>query len=327
MSEVLVLAHKDVKALLPMDACIELMAQALADLARGLSWQPLRFVVRPPQEQSLMGLMPAHRASPEPAYGLKAVCIFPGNPARGLDAHQGGVLLFDGGTGQLRALIDGSALTSIRTAAVSAVATRVLARSDSRVLAILGSGVQARAHLEAMAKVHPFERAHVWSPTPEHARAFAVEATAPFPVEAVESAEAAVRAADVVVTVTSAREPIVERGWLEPGAHVNAVGSSIPTARELDAKTIGDAALFVDRRESTLNESGEYLCAVEEERIGPEHIRAELGEVLVGSHEGRRSEEELTVFVSLGLAVEDLAAAEYLDRRARSEGAGAVVRF
>jgi ornithine cyclodeaminase len=327
VSDLLVLAHEDVKGLLPMDECIELMAEALSDLARGRSWQPLRFVVRPPEEQSLMGLMPAHRSPPGPAYGLKAVCIFPGNPARGLDAHQGGVLLFDGETGQLRALIDGSAVTSIRTAAVTAVATRALAHPDSRVLAIIGSGVQARPHLEAMAKVLPLEQARVWSRTPEHAQAFAAEAETPFPVEAAESAEAAVRGADVVVTVTSAREPVVERSWLAPGAHVNAVGSSIPTARELDSATIAAAALFVDRRESAVNESGEYLHAVEEEEIGPDHIRAELGEVLVGSHEGRRSDEELTVFVSLGLAVEDLAVAEYLDRRARSEGAGAVVQF
>ena len=305
MSELLVLAHEDVKRLLPMDECIELMTEALSDLARGRSWQPLRFVVRPPEEQSLMGLMPAHRSPPGPGYGLKAVCIFPGNPARGLDAHQGGVLLFDGETGQLRALIDGSAVTSIRTAAVTAVATRALARPDSRVLAIVGSGVQARPHLEAMAKVLPFEQARVWSRTPEHAQAFAAEAEMPFPVEAAENAEAAVRGADVVVTVTSAREPVVDRSWLAPGAHVNAVGSSIPTARELDSATI----------------------AAEEEGIGPDHIRAELGELLIGSHQGRRSDEELTVFISLGLAVEDLAVADYLHRRARTEGAGAVVQF
>jgi ornithine cyclodeaminase len=327
VSDLLVLAHEDVKRLLTMDACIELMAEALADLARERSWQPLRFVVRPPEEQSLMGLMPAHRSAPEPAYGLKTVCIFPGNPARGLDAHQGGVMLFDGETGELRALIDASAVTSIRTAAVSAVATRALARPESRVLAILGSGVQARAHLEAMARVLSFERARVWSRTAEHAQVFAAEAEAPFPVEAVESAKAAVQGADVVVTVTSSREPVVEHGWLAPDAHVNAVGSSIPTARELDSATIAAAALFVDRRESTVNESGEYLRAVEEEGISPDHIRAELGEVLVGSAAGRSSAEELTVFVSLGLAVEDLTVAEYLNRRARSEGAGAVVPF
>jgi len=327
VSDLLVLAHEDVKRLLPMDECIELMAEALADLARGRSWQPLRFVVRPPEEQSLMGLMPAHRSSPEPAYGLKSVCIFPGNPARGLDAHQGGVMLFDGETGELRALIDASAVTSIRTAAVSAVATRALARTNSRVLAILGSGVQARAHLEAMAAVEPFDEARVWSRTAEHAQAFAAEAQTSFPVEAVDGAEAAVRGADVVVTVTSARDPIVELDWLAPGAHVNAVGSSIPTARELDAATIAAAALFVDSRESIVNESGEYLRAVEEEGIGPDHIRAELGEVLAGSSAGRGSDDELTVFDSVGLAAEDLAAAEFLYRRARSEGAGAVVPF
>jgi len=264
VSDLIVLSHGDVKRLLPMENCIELMAAALTDLARGESWQPLRFVVRPPDERSLMGLMPAHHSSPRAAYGLKTVCIFPGNPARGLDPHQGGVMLFDGETGELRALIDASAVTSIRTAAVTGVATRALAREDSRVLAIIGSGVQARPHLEAMATVRSFERARVWSRTPEHAQAFAAEAEAPFPVEAVETAEAAVRGADVVVTVTSSREPVVERGWLAPGAHVNAVGSSIPTARELDSATIAAAAVFVDRRESTLNESGEYLRAIEE---------------------------------------------------------------
>jgi ornithine cyclodeaminase/alanine dehydrogenase-like protein (mu-crystallin family) len=327
MAEVLVLSHDDVRRLLPMDECIELMAQALADLALGQAWQPLRFVVRPPDEQSLMGLMPAHRSGPRPAYGLKTVCIFPGNPGRGLDMHQGGVLLFDGETGQPRALLNASAVTAIRTAAVSAVATRALARSDARELAVLGSGVQARAHLDAMAQVRPFERARVWSRTPDHAQAFASEADAPFPVEAVESAEDAVRDADVVVTATSAREPIVKREWLAPGAHINAVGSSIPTTRELDAATVSAAALFADSRESLFNESGDYLFAVEEAGIGPDHVRAELGEVLTGSGEGRGSAEELTVFKSLGLAVEDLAAAEHVYARAGSEGAGVAVAF
>jgi ornithine cyclodeaminase/alanine dehydrogenase-like protein (mu-crystallin family) len=336
MAELLVLAHDHVRRLLPMDECIDLMAEVLADLARGRVWQPLRFVVRPPEEASLMGLMPVHRSAPGPAYGLKAVCIFPTNPGRGLDMHQGGVLLFDGETGELSALVDASAITAIRTAAVSAVATRALARPDARELAVLGSGVQARAHLEALTKVRPFERARVWSRTPEHARAFADEAVAPskdawgdrpetpLVVEAVPTAEAAVRGADVVVTATSAREPIVEREWLRPGAHVNAVGSSVPTARELDAATVSAAALFADSRDSLLKEAGDYLYAVEEEGIGPGHVRAELGEVLTGSHEGRRSVEELTVFESLGLAAEDLAAAEFVYSRARAAGVGTV---
>ena len=324
MSDLLVLPHDDVKRLLPMEDCIELMADVLADLARGSVWQPLRFVIRP-EESSLMGLMPGHRSQPRPAYGLKVICIFPGNPAKGIDAHQGGVLLFDGETGTPRALLDASAVTEIRTAAVSGVATRLLAREDARELAILGSGVQARSHLEAMAKVRPFARARVWSRTPEHAGVFAAEAAAPFPVEAVATAEEAVRGADVVVTATSSREPVVRHEWLAPGAHVNAVGSSIPTARELDADTVAAAALFADTRESMVNEGGDYLFAVQERGIGPEHIRAELGELLIGEGEGRRSADELTVFKSLGIAVEDLAAAELVYARARAEGAGTPV--
>jgi ornithine cyclodeaminase/alanine dehydrogenase-like protein (mu-crystallin family) len=327
VSELLVIGHDDVKRLLPMQECIELMASVLADLARGAVWQPLRFVVRPPDEPSLMGLMPAHRSGPTASYGLKAVCIFPGNAARGLDLHQGGVLLFDGETGALRALVDASAVTATRTAAVSAVATRALAREDARQLAILGAGVQARAHLEAMAAIRPFERSRVWSRTAEHAAAFAAEARAPFPVEAVESAEEALRDADVVVTATSSVEPIVERAWLAPGAHVNAVGSSIPTARELDADTMSAAALFADARESMVNEGGDYLFAVREAGIGPEHIRAELGEVLIGSAEGRRADDEVTVFKSLGLAAEDLAAAEHVYARAQAAGAGTAALF
>jgi ornithine cyclodeaminase/alanine dehydrogenase-like protein (mu-crystallin family) len=325
VSELLVLAHEDVQGLLPMEDCIELMAGVLADLARGSVWQPLRFVVRPPGEPSLMGLMPAHRSEPQPAYGLKVVCIFPGNPARGIDAHQGGVLLFDGETGTPRALLDAAAVTEIRTAAVSAVATRLLAREDARELAILGSGVQARSHLEAMAKVRTFTRARVWSRTADHARAFAEAASAPFPVEAVPSAEEAIRGADVVVTATSSPEPIVRRDWLASGAHVNAVGSSIPTARELDAKTIAAASLFADARESLVNEGGDYLFAVREAGVGPDHIRAELGEILIGAGQGRRSADELTVFKSLGLAAEDLAAAELVYARARETGRGAAV--
>jgi ornithine cyclodeaminase/alanine dehydrogenase-like protein (mu-crystallin family) len=327
VSELLVLGHDDVKRLLPMNECVELMETVLADLARGSVWQPLRFVIRPPEEPSLMGLMPAHRSAPTASYGLKVICIFPSNAERGLDLHQGGVLLFDGETGALRALLDASAVTAVRTAAVSGVATRLLARKDARRLAILGSGVQARSHLDAMAVAGDFEEARVWSRTPERTAAFAAEAQAPFPVEAVGTAEEAVRGADVVVTATTATEPIVRREWLAPGTHVNAVGSSIPTTRELDVETVAAAALFADARESMLNEGGDYLFAVREAGIGPDHIRAELGELLVGAREGRRSDDELTVFKSLGLAAEDLASAEHVYARALAEGAGTSVPF
>lgn len=315
MSDVRILDHEDVTRLLPMAECIDVMAGALSALARGEVHNPLRFVVRPAGEQSLLGLMPAHRGGGEKVWGLKTIAIFPGNSARGLDSHQGFVALFDGETGVPLTLMNAGAVTAIRTAAVSGVATRLLARKDARVLAILGTGIQGKSHLEAMRAVHDFDRIVVWSRT--RGRIAGVEEAA--------SAEEAVRDADVVVTATYAAEPIVERAWLKPGTHINAVGSSIPTTRELDTATMRDAALFVDRRESTVNEAGDFLIPQQEGVIGPEHIRAELGELLIGSGAGRRDEDELTVFKSLGLAVEDLAAAEYVLARAEAEDAGTVV--
>ena len=311
MSTMLVLSHADVERLLPMAECIDAMEQALADLARGRVHNPLRFVVRPDGASNLLGLMPAHR---DPSWALKEVVVAPGNPARGLDAHQGAVLLHDGETGELLAVMNASAVTAIRTAAVTAVASRALARENVETVAILGAGVQARAHLEALRLAHPAAAFRVWSRTRERAEELGVDVAA--------SAEEAVDGAAVVTTVTSARDPVVRREWLAPGAHVNAVGSSIPTTRELDTATVAAASLFVDRRESTLNEAGDYLFPAREGAIGPDHIAAEVGEVLIGEHPGRRSADELTVFKSLGLAVEDLAAAEHVYRKAREAGAG-----
>jgi ornithine cyclodeaminase len=267
--------------------------------------------------------MPAYRSGGSAAYSLKTVCVFPDNPTRGLDAHQGTVTLFSGETGQVRALMNASAITAIRTAAVSAVATRLLARDDASELAIVGSGVQGRSHIEAMRAVRPWARIRVASRTNENAQALAEETG----TEAAESVEEAVRGADVVVTATNSSEPVLRHEWLKPGAHVNAVGSSVKTARELDTATMAAGSLFVDRRESTLNEAGDYLFAAEEGAIGPDHIKAEIGEILIGKHPGRTSPDELTVFKSLGLAVEDLAAAEYVVRRARERGVGTSVEF
>ena len=313
-----VLSEHDVYRLLPVADCIEPMRQVLAALARHELYNPLRFVVRPPEAGTLMGLMPAHQSVPAPVYSLKAVCIVPGNAVRGLDSHQGFVALFDGETGKTRALVNAGAITAVRTAAVSAVATELLARPESTTLGILGSGTQGRSHLAAMRAVLPFERIRVWSRTPGNAAKLDG-------VEEVASPEEAVRGADVVVTATSSPEPVVRREWLAEGAHVNAVGSSIPTARELDTATMADAALYVDRRESTLNESGDYLFPAREGAIGPDHIRGEIGELLIGAVEGRRTGAELTVFKSLGLGAEDLAAAEAVLARAEAEGAGVEV--
>ncbi len=310
-----VIDEHDVRRLLPMDECIEVMAEALAALARGEVYNPLRFVLRPPDDPSLMGLMPAHRGGDLPLWSLKTLTIFPGNSARGLDSHQGFVALFDGVTGEPKAIMNAGGITAVRTAAVSGLATRLLARDDASTLAILGTGTQARSHLEAMRAVRSFERVVVWSASGRSLDG----------AESVGSAEEAVRDADVVCTVTSLAEPIVEREWLKAGAHINAVGSSIPTTRELDTATVAEASLYVDRRESTVNEAGDFLLPQREGAIGPDHIRAELGEILLGTSPGRTSRDELTVFKSLGLAVEDLAAAEYVLRRAEREDAGTVV--
>jgi len=327
--QIVVLNHGEVERLLPMSECVEVMAEALAALSSGHMHQPLRMVVRPPAATGLMGLMPAYRAGERAIYGLKAVCVFPGNTAQGKDAHQGSVMLFSGASGELLALLNASAITAIRTAAVSAVATRLLAREDAGDLAIIGAGVQARSHLAAMACVRPIRHVRVTSHTPEHSLAFADELAPryPFPIEPAANVEAAVRGADIIVTATTAAESIVQRDWIALGAHINAVGSSIPTTRELDTATIAAAALFVDRRESTLNEAGDYLFAMREGAIGPDHIRAEIGELLLGTKAGRTSPDEITLFKSLGLAVEDLAAAEHVYHKAQEQGIGTWVEF
>lgn len=319
----LVLGERDVESLLDMASCIDVMHDVLAALARGELHQPLRQMVRPPDTDTLLGLMPAHRGGARSRYALKEIVVVPQNPARGLDSHQGGVLLHDGATGELVALLNASPITATRTAAVSAVATRALARPDARTVAIIGTGVQARAHVTAMRVVLGDPDIRIWSRTAAHANALAAE----LGLTAVESAEDAVTGADVVCTVTAARKPVIERVWLRDGAHVNAVGSASPEARELDTATVAEASLFVDRRESALAEAGDYLIPLRAGQVGEDHIRAELGEVLIGRHPGRERDDELTVFESLGIGVEDLAAAELVVEAARARGVGVEIDF
>jgi len=326
VSSVLILGHDDVITALPPEVCADAMAEVLAAHARGEAKMPLRSMVPFNGAAGFMGLMPAWRGGEEPVFSLKSLCVMPGNPARGLDAHQGTVTLFDGATGVPTAILDASAITAVRTAAVSAVATRTLAREDACVLAILGAGVQGRAHLRALLPVREFADLRVYSPTQAHAQA--IVAGGDGRARVVSSAEDAVRGADVVVTATSAREPVLRRAWLEPGAHVNAVGASMPSVRELDVDTVAACALFCDSRESLRNEAGEYRLALEQGAIpGENHVRGELGEVLAGSAPGRLHADELTVFRSLGLAVEDLAAAGRAVARARELGIGTEVEL
>jgi ornithine cyclodeaminase/alanine dehydrogenase-like protein (mu-crystallin family) len=329
--KLLVLGAGDVHRLLAYDECADAMRDALAALARGQVHQPLRTIIRPPGAAGLMALMPAYLTTPEPqaAYGLKAICIFPGNPAAGLDSHQGVVLLSSAQTGEPLAMLNASAVTEIRTAAVSAVATGLLARADATELAIIGTGVQARAHLLAIAAVRPLTGIRVAGRDQAKALRFAegMRERAAAPVTACASAADAVAGAGIVVTATTSAEPVLRRDWLAPGAHVNAVGACVPQARELDTETMAAAAVFTDSRESAASEAGDYVLARAVGAIGPDHIRAEIGEVLAGAAPGRADEAEITVFESLGLAVEDLAAAALTYRKAVELGTGSWVEF
>ena len=327
--EVLVLSADDVAACLPMADCVTAMSAALQAVSAGEVHNPLRTIVMPPFDGApgLLGLMPAIRAGDRWVYGLKEVCVFPGNHHKGIDSHQGSVLLHDGETGRLLTIMNGSLITAIRTAAATAVASQALARSDSRVLAIVGAGIQARWHLESLSLVHELDEIRVCASRQERADAFASQWSDRYPVRATASVERALAGADIVTTVTNSTDPVIERRWLHDGVHVNAVGSSFATKRELDSATMADARLFVDRRESTVNESGDYLLALADGAIGDDHIVAEIGEVLAGSAGGRRSDDELTVFKSLGLAIEDVAAAEVVLANAEASGRGVRVPF
>jgi len=330
--KLLVLGARDVHALLPYAECTAAMREALVAYESGQAHQPLRTIIRPPAAAGMMALMPAYLAAGQDAtaaYGLKAICIFGGNPASGLDSHQGVVLLSSAQTGEPLALLNASAVTEIRTAAVSAVATELLARPGAAELAIIGTGVQARSHLLAIAAARPLDRVRVAGRHADRARRFAEDMReyTTVPVTACDSAADAVAGAGIVVTATSSAEPVLRRDWLAPGAHVNAVGACVPQARELDAETMAAAAVFADSRESVANEAGDYVLAQAEGAIGPHHVRAELGELLTGAAAGRTGDTEITVFESLGLAIEDLVAARLAYSNATERGAGAWVDF
>jgi ornithine cyclodeaminase/alanine dehydrogenase-like protein (mu-crystallin family) len=327
--KVLILDNNQIKELLPMTECIELMADALGALARGEVFQPLRTIIRPPEARGLLGLMPAFRAGERGAFGMKAICVFSENPAKGKDAHQGAVLLFSQETGEMLALMNASKITATRTAAVSAVATRLLARDDAKQLAIIGAGVQARTHLTALSTVRSIKHARIACRNIAHAEELAREMQPQFsfPIEPVKTNEEAVRGADLIVTATSSMEPVIKKEWISAGAHINVIGTHSPNSREVDGVTMAAARVFTDRRESALNESGEYVLAAKEGLVTPESILGEIGELLIGTKIGRTSATEITLFKSLGLAIEDVASANYLYNKAQTQNAGTWVDF
>ncbi len=320
------LTEADVQSVLSMDDLIEAMASALVQFSRRQAEQPVRTVI-PTGNDSFFGLMPALVRGSAAALGAKLVTVYGANAARGLPSHLASIVLLDPETGALRALLDGRYITEARTDAVSAVSSRLLARKTAKSLAIIGTGVQARSHVQALSRVHEFRQVTVWSPNPQHRDAFVASARSalagqPTPaVAAVDHAGEAVVGADVIVLVTSSPTPVIENGWVKPGAHIIGVGACRPNQREIDPALTARARLFVDSREAALVESGDVVMGIQEGRFGADHIVAELGEVAAGAA-GRRNDTEITIFKSLGMAIEDVVAADLAYRRALEKGMG-----
>jgi len=326
--DTLIVGADEVRTLLPMDECIPAMREALIALAKGEVILPQRQALRQPDKKGILGMMPSYLGGSHSALGIKVVTVFPGNHGTRFDSHQGAIQLFETEHGQLQAIIDAGSVTAIRTAAVSAVATDLLARKDARILAILGSGTQARMHLEAIPLVRKSIReVRIWSRDYEHAKAMRNKGVSGLDIEAVENAQEAVKGAGIICTVTAATAPILKGVWISPGAHVNAIGASVPPFRELDSEAVVKSSFFVDRRQSAMEEAEDFRVPKSEGLISDEHIKGEIGEVLQGAAKGRTNEEEITIFKSAGLAIEDLVAAKHIYQKALSSKAGKWINF
>lgn len=319
----LLLREEDVRTLLPMPDLIAAMRDALIQYSSGRAQQPLRTVLELGDEKAFFGIMPAALTAPA-AVGTKLVTVFASNRERGLASHLATIVLLDPETGQLAALVDGRYITEARTGAVSAVSADLLARGDAGVLALIGSGVQARSHLEALACVRPLRDVRVWSPTESRRSAFAREMRphVAAPLRAVRSAREAVDGADLIVLATSSATPVITSDWVADGTHICAVGACRPTHREMDAALVARARTFVDSRVGGFAEAGDIVMALEEGVISRDHVAGELGEVAAGVVAGRQSDREITLFKSLGMAVEDVAAAHLALDRAKVRGLG-----
>jgi len=323
-----ILTESDVKSVLTMDDLIETMASALKSFSTKRVEQPVRAVLSVDGNSAFFGTMPAYvrAGDASAALGAKLVTVFEQNHAKGLPSHLASILLLDPETGALKALLDGRYITEARTAAVSAVSSRLLARKNAKSLAIIGSGVQARSHLEALSRVHTLKQVTVWSPSKEHREKFVANCAGPdrqIPeISAVDHPGEAVVGADVVVLVTSSPEPVIENGWIKPGAHVISVGACRPNQREIDPALTARAKFFVDSRDAALIESGDLVMGIQEGRFGPDHVAGELGQLVAGTVEARTSDTQITIFKSLGMAVEDVMAADLAYRRAVEKGLG-----
>jgi ornithine cyclodeaminase/alanine dehydrogenase-like protein (mu-crystallin family) len=326
--EIRILRAADVHALLPMGECIDLMHRTMSAVSEGRVVLPLRSVMAMPGDLGMLGNMPGYLGEPE-CFGVKLVSLIPRNKPPQFSSHLGIVLLFEVEHGQPVAMLDAAEITAIRTAATSGLATRLLSRPDASSLAILGAGEQASSHLAAMLSVRKLRRIRVWGRDRDKAAAFAQAESAKHGVSIEVSATPrdAVTEADIICTVTMAREPILLGEWIEAGAHLNVVGSSIATTAEIDIPAVAKSRFFVDYRSSTITEGGDYLRALRAGAITPEHILGEIGEVANGSKTGRTSPRDVTLYKSLGIAPQDLASAHYVLQKARERGMGQVIDF
>ena len=326
--EIRVLRGSEVRQLLPMSECVELMHRTMIAVSERRLVLPLRSVMVMPGEIGMLGNMPGYIAEPQ-CFGVKLVSLIPHNKPPQYSSHLGLVLLFEAEHGCPVALLDAAEITAIRTAAASGLATRLLARPDAGDLALLGAGEQARSHLEAMMAVRSLRRVRVWARDAGRAAEFArIEgARHRITIEPSDTVKDAVADADIICTVTKAREPILLGEWVAAGAHLNVVGSSIAGAAEIDTPAVVKSRFFVDYRESTVNEGGEYLRALKAGAITPEHILAEIGEVANRTKTGRRALTDVTLYKSLGIAPQDLASSHYVLEKARAAGVGQVIDF
>ncbi len=319
----LIINHDEIKSLLPMAKCIELMAETLTAYSAGKVVLPLRPIMPLPDGKSLLAMMPAFH-QPNEALGIKVLSLFPKNHGTNFDAHQGAVLLFSADNGFLQAVMDAAQITAIRTAAASGAATQVLSRQNAKTLAIFGSGVQAETHLEAMTTVREIERVKIWSRTTANAKAFANLSREKYSCEFIvcKTGEEAALESDIICTTTAATEPVLRGDWIAPGTHVNAIGASQPRYRELDAGAVAKSKLYVDSRLSAENEAGEYLLPLQSGEIDKNHLLGEVGEILLERIQGRTSESEITLFKSLGIAAEDVVSAQHIYREAMRQNIG-----
>jgi alanine dehydrogenase len=324
----LLLSEKQVQGLIDIDELIAALEQAHIQYSTGNAVMPVRLVVPLPQIDGRITSMPGY-LNEDKALGMKVVTYFQNNPKQNLPAILATIMLFSAETGKMIAAMDGSYITAIRTACASAMATKVLANPQTPVLGILGAGVQARAHIQCLARVRKLEKIKLYSPFGASAAALKQEMAPQVraTIEATNSADEAVRDADLVVTVTTAKEPILKKDWLKPGVHINAVGSHRPDLREIDGATLARAKVVVDSREAIMAECGDILLAIKEGSIAKENIHGEIGEVLAGTKPGRARADEITLYKSVGIAIQDVATANLVYHKALKQGVGTNVEI